>query len=123
VGKLLIALRIPLTSYDVAFKVFEVKVVPIRVPNSELDSLLEVPHQYVTIHEESGVLIALSEEEAKEVATSGHFFIRNPVVRVNTDRSCTMAIYKNDAKQAKQLCKYVARHTSRFPLWNVWILT
>jgi len=69
-GKLIITMNILLTSYNGPFKVFEMKAVPIRVPNSELDSLLEVPYRYVAIHEVSGALIALSANDAKKVLQS-----------------------------------------------------
>jgi len=110
-GRLINTLNIPLTSYNGPFKVFEVKAVLIRVPNSQLDSLLEVPHQYVAIHEESGALIALSADDAKKVLKSGHYLIWYPVVRVDTNRSCTIAIFRNNAKMTKELCTYVVRLT------------
>jgi len=114
-GRVIITFNIPLTSYNGPFNVFEVKAVPIRLPNSDLDSLLEDPYQYVAIYEESGALIALSSDDAKKVLKSGHYLIWYPVVRVDTNRSCTIAIFRNNAKMAKELCTYVVRHNSMVP--------
>jgi len=115
-GKMIITLRVPLTHYETPFDVFKVKAVPIRVPNSELDSVLEVPHGYVAIHESTGTFIAITERKAKEVALTDHYLIRDPMVRVNTNNTCKMAIFRNDAKLAKQQCAYVVRHASRLPM-------
>jgi len=76
---------------------------------------LEATYKNVAIHEGSRALIALSADDAKKVLKSGHYLIWYPVVRMDTNRSCTIAIFRNNAKMAKELCTYVVRHNSMVP--------
>jgi len=51
---LLVVLDIPLTSYPGPLEVYEIRAHPIRVPNSALDSVLELEYTHVAIHKETG---------------------------------------------------------------------
>jgi len=56
-------LDIPLTSYPGPLEVFQFHVHPIKVPNLALDSVLEVEHKCVAIHNESGAYLVLLVED------------------------------------------------------------
>jgi len=111
-GNLVIALDVPLTSYSQAFKVFELRSHPIRIPNSDLDSILQVESKYVAIHEATSHMVVLTPEQAAEVARTRHHLLRYPVIQVKTAQTCIFAIYLNNARDAKQYCKHLVRPTS-----------
>jgi len=114
-GQLIIHIDIPLTTYELSFKVYEVHAHAIKIPNSELDSLLEVEHRYVAIHRYSGAHIVLTSDEAKEVSLTKYHLIHTPIIRLDQDQSCIMAIYSNRVKLATELCKYIVKPAATLP--------
>jgi len=125
-GTLLVVLDIPLTSYPGPLEVFEIRGHPIRVPNSALDSVLELEYTHVAIHRETGVYVVLSAEDVQRVKTSRRHLMQYPTMRKDVNTSCVMALYKNERGRVKRLCKYVVSHGTR-QQWqhrlNVWTRT
>jgi len=115
-NQLLVALSIPLTSYSEAFVVYEVTVLPIGIPNSDLNSILEPEHRFVAIHDSTGHYVELTMEQVRGVQGSLYYLIQDVLVRTDADRSCILAIYRNMPKQVKQLCKYLVKPRFTLPL-------
>jgi len=110
---LVISLKIPLTNYDGPFSVYEVTALPVKLPNSRLDTILEMEHRFVAIHDSTNHMVVLTAGQAEEVRISEHYLLRYPII--HTYNSCTQAIYMNDAKLTKDLCTYMVHPTATKP--------
>jgi len=80
-GTLLVVLDIPLTSYPGPLEVYEIRAHPIHVPNSALNSVLELEYTHVAIPKESGVYVVLTPEDVHSIKTSRRHLMQYPSVR------------------------------------------
>jgi len=103
-GKMVIALDVPFTSYNQAFEVYELKSHPISIPNNDLDSILEVENRYVAIHAATENIVVLTLEQASDIGKVKHHLLRYPIIQMDTEQSCTLAIYLNNVRDAKKFC-------------------
>jgi len=106
-GTLLVVLDIPLTSYPGPLEVYEIRAHPIRVPNSALESVLELEYTHVAIHKETGVYVVLTPEDVHSVKTKRRHLMQYPAVRKDVNTSCVMALYKNEPGRVKRLRTYI----------------
>jgi len=111
-GTLLVVLDIPLTSYPGPLEVYEIRAHRICVPNSALDSVLELELTHVAIHKEIGVYVVLTPEDVHSIKTSRRDLLQYPAVRKDVNTPCVMALYKSEPGRVKRLCTYIVRPTA-----------
>jgi len=104
---LLVSINVPLTSFASKFQFYKLESYNIKIPNSNLSSIIDINVQYVGIDSTTNNYVLVTDYQAFQIAASSSYILRNPQVYQDGPSTCIIALYTNNKQKVQLYCKYV----------------
>ena len=115
-----ITLQIPLTSWKGVFRVFDIGIHPIPIPDSRLVTVIQGLPPAVAIEVGGKHFYHMSEQELEALHRNQHSTIRKIFYKTR-DTTCLMNVFKGDLMEVNKTCKFgvtAALEGDYIQLWN-----